>query len=261
LRCLVEEGLVRRYGQAPSTAVRAQVEHEFAMLIKLDLAGYFLIVWDIVAAAERLGVLAQGRGSAANSVICYALGITAIDPVGMGLLFERFLSEERTEYPDIDIDFSHEDREQILQYVYDRYGRHHAAMAAEVISYKTRSAVRDVAKAFGLSPANADRISAEYDATGSLYAALGLNETTNAPPYEALRDFTAAKEPAPRPSQATIPLELSRRIAVYTEQLIGFPRHLSIHVGGMVITPRLNVPPCRDVPCCNGIKTICKSSV
>ena len=116
----------------------------------MDLAGYFLIVWDIVQAAARLGVLCQGRGSAANSAVCYALGITAVDPIGMDLLFERFMSEERQEIPDIDIDFAHQDREQVIQYVYERYGRSNAAMAAEVITYRTRSALRDVAKRWAL---------------------------------------------------------------------------------------------------------------
>ena len=122
----------------------------------MDLAGYFLIVWDIVREAAELGVLCQGRGSAANSAVCYALGITAVDPIGMNLLFERFMSEERQEIPDIDIDFAHQDREKVIQYVYERYGRSNAAMAAEVISYRTRSALRDVGKALGLSLAQVD---------------------------------------------------------------------------------------------------------
>ena len=122
----------------------------------MDLAGYFLVVWDIAHKAEELGVLAQGRGSAANSAVCYALGITAVDPVGMNLLFERFLSEERNEVPDIDIDFAHQDREKVIQYVYERYGREHAAMTAEIITYRTRSAIRDVGKALGLSLAQVD---------------------------------------------------------------------------------------------------------
>ncbi len=122
----------------------------------MDLAGYFLVVWDISREAEELGVLAQGRGSAANSAVCYALGITAVDPIGVNLLFERFLSEERNEVPDIDIDFAHQDREKVIQYVYERYGREHAAMAAEVITYRTRSAIRDVGKALGLSLGQVD---------------------------------------------------------------------------------------------------------
>ena len=148
-----------------------QIEHELALIRKLGLAGYFLIVWDIVRFARRTGVLCQGRGSAANSVVCYCLGITAIDPVKMDLLFERFLSEERREAPDIDIDFAHRDREEVLQYVYQRYGREHAAMVCEHITFRGRSAVRDAARVLGFSveQANvlstlADRFSAETTA-------------------------------------------------------------------------------------------------
>jgi error-prone DNA polymerase len=148
-----------------------QIDHELALIRKLGLAGYFLIVWDIVRFARRTGVLCQGRGSAANSVVCYCLGITAIDPVKMDLLFERFLSEERREAPDIDIDFAHRDREEVLQYVYQRYGREHAAMVCEHITFRGRSAVRDAARVLGFSveQANvlstlADRFSAEATA-------------------------------------------------------------------------------------------------
>jgi error-prone DNA polymerase len=150
---------------------RKQINHELELIRKLGLAGYFLIVWDIVRFARRTGVLCQGRGSAANSVVCYCLGITAIDPVKMDLLFERFLSEERREAPDIDIDFAHRDREEVLQYVYQRYGREHAAMVCEHITFRGRSAVRDAARVLGFSveQANvlstlADRFSAEATA-------------------------------------------------------------------------------------------------
>jgi error-prone DNA polymerase len=150
---------------------RAQIAHELDLIRRLGLAGYFLIVWDIVRYARRAGILCQGRGSAANSVVCYCLGITAIDPVKMELLFERFLSEERPEAPDIDIDFAHRDREHVLQYVYERYGREHAAMVCEHITYRGKSAVRDAARVLGFSveQANvlstlADRFSAEATA-------------------------------------------------------------------------------------------------
>ena len=119
---------------------------------------YFLTVWDIVRFARGRGILCQGRGSAANSAVCFVLGITAIDPVRMGLLFERFISAERGEPPDIDVDFEHERREEVLQYVYEQYGREHAAMVCEVISYRTRSAIRDVGKALGLSLDQVDRL-------------------------------------------------------------------------------------------------------
>ena len=163
----------------------------------MDLAGYFLIVWDIVRAARELGVLCQGRGSAANSAVCYALGITAVDPVGMDLLFERFLTEERGEIPDIDIDFAHQDRENVIQYVYERYGRDHAAMIAEVISYRTRSAIRDVGKALGLelgsksmrSRANTTRAKRSPEETGPemLFAHLPPDRRLSAPYGHSLR--------------------------------------------------------------------------
>jgi error-prone DNA polymerase len=185
LHQLVIQGATERIAQfpgpqAPGLRPRAhelperyqqQIAHELALIQKLGLAGYFLIVWDIVRFARRSGVLCQGRGSAANSVVCYCLGITAIDPVKMELLFERFLSEERREAPDIDIDFAHRDREEVLQYVYRRYGREHAAMVCEHITFRGRSAVRDAARVLGFSveQANvlstlADRFSAEATA-------------------------------------------------------------------------------------------------
>ncbi|MDE2482743.1 MAG: PHP domain-containing protein, partial [bacterium] len=138
LRALVYRGATERYGTPIAPNVERQLEYELGIIAKMDLAGYFLIVWDIVQAAQRFGVLCQGRGSAANSAVCYALGITAVDPIGMNLLFERFMSEERQEIPDIDIDFAHQDREKVIQYIYERYGRTNAAMAAEVITYRTR---------------------------------------------------------------------------------------------------------------------------
>jgi error-prone DNA polymerase len=170
---LVMQGAMERIGpeaerpQAPDHQLpekyRAQIAHELALIRKLGLAGYFLIVWDIVRFARRSGVLCQGRGSAANSVVCYCLGITAIDPVKMDLLFERFLSEERKEAPDIDIDFAHRDREEVLQYVYQRYGREHAAMVCEHITYRGRSAVRDAARVLGFSVEQADVLSTLAD--------------------------------------------------------------------------------------------------
>ena len=139
--------------------VRPQLDRELRLIEKLDLAGYFLIVWDIVREARARGILVQGRGSAANSAVCYSLGITAVDPVGMDLLFERFLSEERGEWPDIDLDLPSGDRrEAIIQYVYRRYGGTSAAMTANVITYQPRRAVREVGKALGLPPDFLDRL-------------------------------------------------------------------------------------------------------
>src|SRR3984885_7962727 len=179
LRALVYRGARELYAQPFDPKVERQLEYELGIIARMDLAGYFLVVWDIANAAKGLGVLAQGRGSAANSAVCYALGITAIDPIKSGLLFERFLSEERGEVADIDIDFAHEDREKVIQYVYERYGREHAAMAAEVITYRTRSAIRDVGKALGLTLGQVDAIVREYDARESLAGALG---TAQEPP-------------------------------------------------------------------------------
>jgi error-prone DNA polymerase len=159
---LVEQGARERWG-APGTAQRTaeherQIAHELSLIARLGLAGYFLIVWDIVRFARREGILCQGRGSAANSAVCYCLGITAVDPIRLNLLFERFLSEERTEAPDIDIDFSHRERERVIQYVYERYGRDHAAMVCEQITYRGKSAVRDAARVLGFSVEQADSL-------------------------------------------------------------------------------------------------------
>lgn len=229
LRELVYAGATQRYGLPFSGAVERQLEYELGIIAKMDLAGYFLIVWDIVQAADRLGVLCQGRGSAANSAVCYALGITAVDPVGMDLLFERFMSEERQEIPDIDIDFAHQDREKIIQYIYDRYGRSNAAMAAEVVSYRTRSAIRDVGKALGLTLAQVDRVAREFDARESLAGATGQDSG-----------------PGPEPEiAAPVGGEIADRLYTFCRRIDGFPRHMGIHSGGMVITrdPLVRVAP------------------
>jgi len=215
LRTLVYAGAKERYGIPFDSKVERQLEYELGIIARLDLAGYFLIVWDIVRAAAELNVLCQGRGSAANSAVCYALGITAVDPVGGGLLFERFLSEERQEVPDIDIDFAHQDRERIIQYVYNRYGREHAAMAAEVITYRTRSALRDVGKALGLSVGQVDQVVREFDAHETLAGATGASGA------------------------------VAQRLFAFCRRIDGFPRHMGIHSGGMVITrdPLIRVAP------------------
>ncbi len=220
LRELTYRGAAERYGAPLAANVERQLEYELGIIAKMDLAGYFLIVWDIVQAAGRLGVLCQGRGSAANSAVCYALGITAVDPVGMDLLFERFMSEERREIPDIDIDFAHQDREQIIQYVYERYGRSNAAMAAEVISYRTRSALRDIAKALGFALDQVDALAAEYDATES---------------FDTICHPEVLGEAEPRRT----------RLEEFCRRIDGFPRHMGIHSGGMVITrdPLIRVAP------------------
>ncbi len=159
LRALTRAGARERWGAEPGPRVRQQLEHELGVIERLKLAGYFLIVWDVVQFCRENRIMAQGRGSAANSAVCYALGITAVDAVRMELLFERFLSEERGEWPDIDIDLpSGDQREKVIQYVYRRYGERGAAMTANVITYRTRSAVREAGKALGFSLAQVDRL-------------------------------------------------------------------------------------------------------
>jgi len=202
---LVEQGATERWG-APGTARRtptheAQLAHELALITKLGLAGYFLIVWDIVRFARRAGILCQGRGSAANSAVCYCLGITAIDPIRMELLFERFLSEEREEPPDIDIDFAHRDRERVLQYVYERYGREHAAMVCEQITYRGRSATRDVARVLGFSVQQGEALASLADRFSARATAESLR-ITHEPDGDAA-DESAAHRLAPDPRRAT----------------------------------------------------------
>jgi error-prone DNA polymerase len=273
LRTLVYRGAHNRYGRPLSSKAERQLEYELGIIARLDLAGYFLVVWDISRAAEEFGVLAQGRGSAANSAVCYALGITAVDPIGMDLLFERFLSEERREVPDIDIDFAHQDREKVIQYVYSRYGREHAAMTAETITYRTRSAIRDVGKALGLSLAQVDAVAKEYDARESLAGAAGTTEPapgTLPPSILRRRDLDSGsnirmsraepEEPQdaqlpgrpPGPSDiadpdvaAPISGETGARLLAFCRRIDGFPRHMGIHSGGMVITrdPLVQVAP------------------
>src|ERR1700751_4266335 len=151
LAALAEEGASRRYPNGMRADIRRALDHEIAVTAELKYAPYFLTVYDIVQYARRKGILCQGRGSAANSVICYCLDITEVDPERIDLLFERFVSAERREPPDIDVDFEHERREEVIQFIYQRYGRERAGIASTVISYRARSAVREVGKAFGLS--------------------------------------------------------------------------------------------------------------
>ncbi|MGB8267098.1 MAG: PHP domain-containing protein [Candidatus Velthaea sp.] len=279
LRTLVYRGAATRFALPLETKVERQLEYELGIIARMDLAGYFLVVWDIVRAANELQVLCQGRGSAANSAVCYALGITAVDPIKHELLFERFLSEERAEVPDIDIDFAHQDREKVIQYVYDRYDREHAAMAAEIITYRTRSAIRDAGKALGLSLAQVDRVVEEYDARESLAGALGTAcpeplEGASALPDsirkrrdldagsnqyhsrgEVTPNFATAKESfdglktnssqkAPEPVEG-IGGALGTTLMLLCRRIDGFPRHLGIHSGGMVVTrdPLVRVAP------------------
>ncbi len=214
LRELVEAGARERWPGGASDEARALIEKELALIRKKDYESYFLTVHDIVRHARSLGILCQGRGSAANSVVCYALGVTAIDPARMGLLFERFLSEERDEPPDIDIDFEHERREEVIQYIYRRYGRERAALAATVIRYRTRSAVRDVARALGFGEEEIARLSRSAGAWSS-----------DAPSAERLRE--QGFDPGSR---------VVRQLSLLVGELLGKPRHLSQHVGGFVVS-------------------------
>ena len=218
LRAITLVGARERYRPFHDKA-RAQISRELDLIEKLDLAGYFLIVWDIVNFCREQQILVQGRGSAANSAVCYSLGITAVDPVGMELLFERFLSEERGEWPDIDLDLPSGDRrERVIQYVYEKYGRHGAAMTANVITYRDRSATREVGKVLGFEPAQLDRLS-------KLLGRFEFSETDA--DAALLRDLRAA---GLDPSQPRIALfaDLWRRIQ-------DLPRHLGQHSGGMVL--------------------------
>ncbi|TDQ83406.1 DnaE-like error-prone DNA polymerase [Dongia mobilis] len=208
------EGAAWRYPDGVTPAIRAKIEHEFALIEEMDYARYFLTVRDIVREARRLGILHQGRGSAANSVVCYCLGITAIDPVKSDLLFERFISTARNEPPDIDVDFEHERREEIIQYIYGKYGRHRAGLAATIICYRSRAALRDVGRVMGLSEDAIGRIAKTI--WGWSQAAVGDAQ---------IRE--AGLDPADRRLRLT--LDLAR-------ELTGMPRHLSQHVGGFVIS-------------------------
>ncbi len=219
LRELTWQGARERF--RPLTArAGAQLEKELALIGKLDLAGYFLIVWDIVRFCKEQRILAQGRGSAANSAVCYALSITAVDPVKMDLLFERFLSEERGEWPDIDLDLpSGDQREKVIQYVYGRYGRHGAAMTANVITYRDRMAAREAAKALGCSKSQVDRL-----AKGLGHWHYDLSRGDSKQMDEELTELGFD----PRDRRIQIFVRLWR-------QLQNHPRHLGQHSGGMVL--------------------------
>src|SRR5271165_6230592 len=216
LRQRTDEGARRRYRPYHDKA-RRQIERELAMIEKLNLAGYFLIVWDIVEFCRTQGILAQGRGSAANSAVCYSLGITAVDPVKMELLFERFLSEERGEWPDIDIDLpSGDQRESVIQYVYQRYGKLGAAMTANVITYRGRSAVREIGKVLGFEQDDIDRLAA-------LVPTWGWKDPAN----------TAEKQF--RDAGFSLDDTLARKFHELYLAIQDLPRHLGQHSGGMVI--------------------------
>ncbi len=214
LAARTETGAARRYPEGVPARVRAQLDHELALIARLGYAPYFLTVDDMVRFARDRGILCQGRGSAANSAVCYSLGITAVDPARADLLFERFISEERGEPPDIDVDFENDRREEVIQHLYTTYGRHRAALAATVITYRTRGALRDAGRVAGLDEATLARLSrcAWRHGHGPL-------------------DDDRVREAGLDPDHPALRLTLT-----LAEGLRGLPRHLSQHVGGFVIT-------------------------
>jgi error-prone DNA polymerase len=214
LRHLTEQGVRWRWPQGEPAKVRKQIEHELSLVEQLKYESYFLTVQDIVSYARSVGILCQGRGSAANSAVCYALGVTAVDPEHTTLLVERFISVERDEPPDIDIDFEHERREEVIQYIYNKYGRDRAALAATVICYRGRSAVRDVARALGLPLDQIDLLSRVF----------------------AWQDGDDPLEGRLRERGFDPDSPVLRRVLALTAELRDFPRHLSQHVGGFVIS-------------------------
>ena len=224
LRRIVEDGGRNRYGERPAShedlSLRARawqtIDRELDIIEQLGFAGYFLVVWDLVEFCRRANIYCQGRGSAANSAVCYALGVTAADAVSLGLLFERFLSPERDGPPDIDIDIESDRREEVIQYVYNKHGRHHTAQVANVITYRARSAIRDMAKALGYAPGQQDAWAKRIDGWGNI-AVTKAQQADNEIPSQVL-DLAAQVEDA--------------------------PRHLGIHSGGMVICDRPVIEVC-----------------
>jgi error-prone DNA polymerase len=219
LRTLTQRGMKTRWPQGVPQQVQPLIEHELALIAELQYEPYFLTVYDLVREARERGILCQGRGSAANSAVCFALGITAVDPSRQQVLFERFISKERAEPPDIDVDFEHERREEIIQYIYAKYGRHRAGLAATVIRYCRRSALRDVGKAHGLDKLQLDRLVFALDRREA-----GTREEL----FQWLRD--AGFDPESPVIVQTL---------LHVAQIAGFPRHLSQHVGGFVIAAEL----------------------
>jgi error-prone DNA polymerase len=213
LRELTERGCAERWPAGVPRAVRENIEHELRLIAELKFEPFFLTVHDVVREARSRGILCQGRGSAANSTVCYCLGITEVDPSRMAMLFERFISKERNEPPDIDVDFEHERREEVIQYIYGKYSRERAALAATVICYRPRSALRDVGKALGLDLAQVDKL------------ARGM-QWWDGQRIDPDRIRASGFDPAD---------PLIARLIALTAEIMGFPRHLSQHVGGFVI--------------------------
>ena len=227
LRRLTEEGAARRYGSVEAERVpgaRRQIAHELEVIEALNFPGYFLVVWDIVEFCRRENIFCQGRGSAANSAVCYALGVTNADAVGLGLLFERFLSPEREGPPDIDLDIESGRRDEVIAYVYERHGREHAAQVANVITYRPRSAIRDVGRALGYPPGALDAWSKEIS---SHFVA-----------------HVPTVSPGTKGAEPAVELGVPSEVLALAGELEGFPRHLGIHSGGMVICDRPVIEVC-----------------
>ncbi len=211
LKRLTWEGAKQRWPAGVPEKVLETIRHEMQLIEQLHYEAYFLTVWDLVRFARSRNILCQGRGSAANSAVCYCLGITSVDPSQSDLLFERFVSRERNEAPDIDVDFEHQRREEVLQYLYEKYGRDRAGMTATVTTYRTKSAIREVGKALGISADTIDTMS----------KLAGKDE-----------EFSERC----RASGLDPDAEIGKRFIYLVQTLTGFPRHLSQHVGGMVMT-------------------------
>ncbi len=228
LRQYTEEGALLRYPAGMPPDVRAQVEHELALIAELQYEMYFLTVHDIVRFARSRNILCQGRGSAANSAVCYCLGVTEVDPARTSVLFERFISRERDEPPDIDVDFEHQRREEVIQYIYAKYGRERAAITAVVTRYRPRSALRDVGRALGIPEALITAMAKEHP---GMYGRTVLAERLQSA-LESVAKVTATSPAVPAPPT---PRRLQQWLDLATT-LQGFPRHLSQHVGGFVLT-------------------------
>ncbi len=256
LRELVRRGALERYGPPERERIEgayAQIEHELRVIEDLGFPGYFLVVYDLVEFCRKNGILAQGRGSAANSAVCYALGVTAVDAVAHHLLFERFLAPERDGPPDIDVDIESKRREEVIQYVYATHGRAHAAQVANVISYRPRSAVRDAARALGYDVGQQDAWSTSIERWGSLRGPKIPSEW-----WTVYRSGPAAPEPAPGtpvegghdvvpsvlPPSAEAEAEIPDAVIDLAERMLRLPRHLGIHSGGMVMCDRPVIEVC-----------------
>jgi error-prone DNA polymerase len=236
LRALCQAGLNKRFDPIPSRAW-TQLDHELGVIERTGLVGYFLVVWDIVRFAREQGIRCQGRGSAANSLVAYLLGITPVDPLRHQLLFERFLSEGTTTMPDIDLDFAADRREEVIQYVYQRYGEERVGMVCNVVTYRARSAVREVAKALAFPPDVIDRAAKALDTHSAFKAAEALSASA--------LPFLSAHPSGPGPEGirgASLPWQT---LVGLVKEIDGLPRHLSIHVGGMLVTasPLVQVVP------------------